>query len=883
MSPRPVVAPRTARTLAHVALTWGALVGVACGLATGCDESENTPPSLAPVADQSLRVDVGGTLNLEASDADGDRLEYAFFLDPAPPSQRDGSAGAPTIDVIGGGALFRWVPTAADAPVDPLDYEVTFRVTDERGATAERHATITVTPRLAAPAPLRFVQPRAEGIVLTGACLDALAVEVDPGGRADETIALSVEQPPVARCEGPDCPPVTLAPGGGGPRKTLSWCPSAAQLDTAVHHALQIDARALQGDDQIRKSLFVRFHRPAAANCPGLPPVIRHTPPDPVEGRLDYVITAEFEDDLEIKTAPVLAYAFDGEAPPSPLDVDGWAAAQFVRVGDGPRWQATVPNRLLGAGQEATLRYVIFANDNDDAGSTRCDHAVEAGPFELRVRGGDGDEPAYAPCAPCLDDAQCGGGDDLCVSLPGGDYCTRRCAGQGDCDEGEACVETKSVDGEVGRQCLPVSGDCGQICVADRFEDHDGRQAIPEIEPGELDGLSLCHDDVDTYRFAVDEGQSVRLTATFDGGRGDLDIRLKLPGSAAFEHQGVGSGGDEESVYEPCVPKTGDAVVEVYPFDGRQIPRYALALAVGEGDCDVACAPDAYERAGGDTGDDAVDVELPFQSGELTLCADDPDFYRFVPAAGALIRIELRLVAPRLTGDLGLRLWRDGEVIGESAAFRQAEAIEAVAGAAGEYVVEVFGQTARSVNHYTLRVEATAGAACGPERACAPGQLCVDGVCTDGRCGSDRDCDPAQTCVAPRIGESAADIGGRCAPRCADDRDCRAPNARCVEVPDGRACISEGATLVGGRCARNENCAGASVCLALTGGYCAPLGCEGCGEGTACARLDAADGIVDAPLEACLQSCRGAGECRVPEGYLCGQHDADAPVCQPGG
>lgn len=883
MSPRRVAHISAPRRSACRALAWGVSVGVACLVATGCDEPHNTPPTLAPVADLALRVDVGGTLALEASDPDGDRLEYAFVLDPAPPSQRDGSVGAPQLDVIGGGALFRWVPTAADAPEVPVSYGATFVVTDARGARVERSATITVTPRAEAPPPMRFVRPRADGVVALGACVDGLEIDVDPGGRADESVALTVEQPPVARCDGAACPQVTLAPGGPGAHKALSWCPSPAQLDVAVHHPMQLDARALQGDDQIRKRWFVRFHRPTAANCPGMPPVVRHTPPEPVEGRLDYVISAEIEDDLEIKAAPVLAYAFDVERPASPLDVDGWAAAQFNLVGDGPRWQATIPNRELAPGEEATLTYVILVTDNDDPDSTRCDHAVEAGPFEVVVRGGDGDEEAYAPCSPCLNDAQCGGGDDLCVSLPDGDYCARRCEGQADCGEGEACIETKSIEGNAGRQCLPVAGDCGQLCTADRFEG-DGPQ-IATIEPGLIDELSLCDGDVDEYRFAIDEGQSARIVARFDGTRGDLDLGLRLPGSDDYEHQSLGGGGDEEAVYEPCAPKRGDAVIAVWPYDG-QLPRYTLDVEVGDGACDVACAPDDYEREGGDTREAAVGVAVPFQSGELTLCADDPDFFRFAPPDGALVRVELRLEAPRVTGDLGLRLWRDGEVIGESAAFRQAEAVEAVAGGGGAYVVEVFGQTARSVNRYTLRIDAMAGAACGPDQACEPGQLCSDGICTDGRCSSDRDCDDAQTCVAPRIGEAPVDIGGRCAPRCVDDRDCRVAAARCVSLGETRACIKAGNQRIGERCARHEACGGEAVCLALPGGYCAPVGCDACGEGTACARLDDSDGIegIDGDdFEVCLLSCRVAGDCRVAEGYMCGQHDADAPVCQPEG
>lgn len=851
------------------------LVGVAAAVATGCDGPRNHPPVFTATPDTALRVDVGATLRIEAHDPDDDRITYTVALDPVPPSTLAEAAGAPRLEPIGGGALFSWNPTTADAPTADTAYRATFTATDEHGARAHQTITLTVQPRRDTPDALRFVTPTSEGLLLTGECLEALPIIIAAPGRAEDSVTLALEQPPIARCETGKCTPVTLAPAGPGLTKTLDWCPTPTQLDAAVHHPLRLDARSLQGDDSVSKRFFVRFHRHAAPGCPGAPPVIHHEPPDPIEGQLDYVITAEIDDDLEIKTAPIIAYAFDPEVIPShAADIDGWPAVQLNRIDATDRWQAAIPNLGLEPGETATLYYAIFATDNDDPDATRCDHAAEAGPFALEVRGGDADMTTYAPCAPCRSDRQCGDDADHCVPLFGGAFCAQACDSQADCATGETCAEVASVDGATARQCVPGNGDCGQICIADRYEGNDshGAAGAPLIEPGQSDDLSLCAEDIDHYRFAIEAGQSLTVRATFDGRGGDLDLGLALPGADAFEHQSVGGGGDSEAVFEPCAPTGGDAVIAVWAFDG-QIPRYTLDLEVGPGQCDVACEPDRYEAAGNNSRGLATAVRLPFQSDPLTLCAADRDFYRFDAPPGALIRVDLQLEAPRLAGDLGLRLWRGDDVIGESAAFRQAEVVEAVAALGGDYAVEVFGQTPRSVNRYSLRIEAAAGVACAPGRDCPMGQACVDGVCTDGRCTSDLECDATQVCVTARLGEAAEDVGGRCAPRCRSDRDCRAGEGfACTALGDKAVCLIEGAAPIGARCARHEACAGGAACLALPGGYCARVGCDDCPDDTACGAVDG--------IDACLKACDSGGDCRVAEGYGCGLRDAEAPVCQ---
>lgn len=853
------------------------LVGVAALLATACDSPDNRPPAFAPVPDAVFRVDVGATLRVEATDPDGDAVDYRFDLAPVPPSQAAAAPGAPRFEVIGGGALLSWTPTAADAgDAGEARYDATVVAVDEHGARATLRIPITVVAARVEAEPLRFVAPAGEGILLTGDCLVALPVETRGAGDA-----VSIEaDTPAARCDGaPGCAPLALV--GAGPQKALDWCPTPSQLQDTVHHPLRFSARSLAGDAAAGKRFFVRFHRDPAPGCGGSAPRIEHVPPNPIEGPLDYVIEAEITDDLGIKTAPVLAYAVDLDPPPAdPRAIDGWQAVAFVKQG-GDRWQAAIPNLGLPPGERATIAYAIFAVDNDDEASTACDHTAEAGVFTIEVRGGDEPGPAYPPCTPCRGDAQCGGADDRCALMFDGAFCARGCAEQADCGEGGICAGVALLEGGDAFLCVPADQDCGQLCMPDRFEmaGNDTPETAAPLDPGVEDALTLCDEDRDYFAVPIEAGDAVTVRALFDGSRGDLDLGLGLPGEDALEHQSVGGGGDLEEVHEPCAPRGGLARVAVWAFDGRVGP-YTLDVQVGPGECDAPCIADRYESVdgGNDALDHAAEVRLPFQSGLLTICPGDRDFYAFRPEPGSVLRIDLHLGEERVSGDLGLRLWRGGDVIARSASFRQAEAIDAVAGLGGDYAIEVFGQTDRSQNTYTLSIEAMAGMPCAHARQCQVGQICLDGICVDDRCQSDLDCGEDQVCVTALLGQPADAQGGRCAPRCRGERDCRVQDGFACKPLGGKAvCLLEGAQPIGQRCARHEECAADAVCLDLPGGYCGRVGCDGCPPDTACA-------VDPTGLAVCLRACDGPGDCRVAEGYGCGvPHEADAPICWPEG
>lgn len=847
---------------------------LAVALLAGCDGARNEAPVIQPVQDQVFRVDQGGTVRLEVSDAEGDALVFAFVLDPQPPSGIDGVPGAPRLEPIGGGALLTWTPSPDDAGAGEARYRALVEATDDRGASSAVAFDITVVAAPDAVEPLRIAAPDGDGVLVTGPCL-SVPVRVTGGERDAVSIEVDTQ---AGRCDGQaDCQPPLLDPPGPGPDKTLDWCPTAAQHAETVQHELRLQARSMGGDGVASKRFFARFHRPAEPGCGGEPPTIEHVPPgpQPIAGPLDYVITADIRDDLGIKVAPALAYAVDVADPPlDPGDIDGWQAVEFVRQGEGSdRWQAAIPNLNLEPDAAATIHYAIFAVDDDDEAAAACDQTAVAGVFTLDVAGGD-EGAAYPPCTPCRTDAQCGGDMDRCALLFDGAFCALDCAGPEDCGAHELCVEMPTVEGDSAFLCVPADQNCGQLCEADLFErpGNDSPETAARLEPGPQDGLTLCDEDEDWFVVPIEAGDAVVVQAGFDGSRGDLDLGLQLPGEVDLQHQSRGGGGDREVVREPCAPEGGLALIAVWAYAGRVGP-YSFEVDVGPGECDVPCVADRYEGQGNDELDAPPEVELPFASGRLTICRDDRDVFAVRPPPGKLLRADLQLQEERLGGDLGLRLWRRGEVVDESAGFRPAESVDAVTGLDEVYMVEVFGQTPRSTNTYTLRIEALDGMPCGDGRRCPQGRICSEGVCVEAPCRADGDCSPDGVCVTEKLGQRAEDDGGRCADRCRADAECDRGSA-CKSLGEKAVCMLDGAQVIGARCARHGDCAGQAVCLDLPGGYCGRVGCDACPDGTACAE---AGGV-----EACLRGCDGPADCRVAERYACQVADrGEAPICLP--
>ncbi|MEZ4474031.1 MAG: hypothetical protein R3F60_25250 [bacterium] len=829
-----------------------------------CAEDENRSPSILPLDDLTIRVNMSGRVDVTAADPDDDRLSFEMRIEPEPPTQTQGAAGRPSLTRISNNqAVFSWTPGVADAGGGrSAVYAVTFIVTDGRGGRATETVQLTVeNPGVGGAAGLRFISPSGAGMVVdlsqTPCIPDPTVVEVAGELVPAEDVRLVLGDPAPAGA--------LVSPDGPGKRKNLTWCPTPEQVDESQTWTLSFVASWPEADAPVTKRFSVRFIRSQVGpGCPGQPPVINHVSPGELSGPLNYELEATISDDLGFKSPPVVAYttaAVDAARP----DISGWSFEPFTRVA-GDQWRASLPNLRLAEGATQVISYMIIAEDNDDAGGARCDHVTQSPVFQFTARGGQGGGgQTYGFCAPCVSDAQCGGGGDRCVDLQGEAFCGRSCE-QADCRAGEQCLIVDSVDGVSSAQCLPADLNCGQLCMDDVFE-AGGRNDLPEqatlLEPGSFPGLTICGDDYDFFRVPVQAGESLAVSVQFEHARGDIDLAMSMPGDAG-EFPYLSNGYEnEESVFEPCAAETGEALIAVV---GYQQPRnlYTLDVRRAPGQCNLECEDDAYDRAGGnDTADDFVPVQPPFFEQGLAICPRNADFYGFDASAGQIIGAAIGF--NHAAGDLDLRLYRSsGELLARSANTLDGEVIEIAAPTDDFYLLEVYGATRSVANRYDLEIQLYEVQRCQTTQSCPPGAFCGEGICLDAACAGFGDCGRGHGCVPDRAGLDPGTAGGTCLPDCASDQSCRAGET-CKRFEDfARRCAPAGVGGTGSRCGGYQDCAGDLVCFPVPGGYCAAGGCGAdlvCGADAVCGQL--------LGFDACLKRCQNDGDCRVAEGYSC--------------
>jgi hypothetical protein len=854
-SPPPV--PAAIRALAVLGL-FAALLAVA----VACSPDANRGPTLLGLQDVTFEVNVPSRIDVLATDPDGDDLEFTFELDPPPATMSVSSGGVPTINKLERSrAVFLWTPGIADAgPNDQTAYALTFVVRDRAGRSARETIQVLVVNAGLGPASLVFVDPPGAGMAVDVGqtpCIDNLPVRVQADLVPDGEVELRLGEPAP---EG-----ATLYPVDRRKSKSFSWCPTPADLDRSLSHTVVFEARRAADDQPVVKRFLLRFKRNAGANCPGAPPVVEHTPPGAFSGPLNYEIRATITDDVGFKAPPVLAFTTEPMGGGA-VDTSGWQLVEMVADGPGS-YRASIPNLNLGDGERAEVAYVITATDNDDPDGTRCDHSTESPVHTFTATGGGaaGGE-TYGDCAPCVADAQCGGEADLCVPLLGEFFCAHACTGG--CGPNLACVELTSIDGITSFQCIPQNADCGQVCTDDANDTAAGRNDAVEtatpVAGGRLEGLSICDQDVDVFRVPVEAGQSVTAAIVFENVRGDLDLFMQLPGDPGDEYpyQSANADLDTESVTEPCIPQTGDALIVVAPYqDARNV--YALEVSTGPGDCNQMCIDDMYDEQGrgNDVLDDFTSLDaFPAEALGMVICRQDADYYGFDVAAGEVVRAGITFT--HRAGDLDLRLYRSsGEAVAESLSYRDVELVELTAPTDDIYVLAVFGATRSVSNVYDLLVEKYDTNDCQVTIQCPGGQYCNDGRCVAEACNGPRACGASAQCVAAQACLDPAGAGGTCADDCRSSFECRSElGYACKRFEDSTAgCLREGPARTGDRCVAHTDCEGTDICLPLPGGYCATGGCFGddCPPGTLCATVPG-----DCAVPACLKACAGPEDCR---------------------
>jgi hypothetical protein len=228
-------------------------------LLAGCAEEDNSAPSILPVDDLRIRVNTSGRIDVTAADADDDRLSFDMTIEPLPPTVTQGQAGRPTFTKISNNsAVFSWTPGIADAGGQAAsDYAVTFVVTDGRGGRATETIQITVeNPGVAGSGGLRFTEPSGAGIVVDlnqTPCVNDLEVAVKGDLIANEDVEVTLAQPAPERA--------ILSPDAPGKNKLFNWCPTEEQLDASLSHQVCFVATWDAGDAPVNKCFQIRFRR----------------------------------------------------------------------------------------------------------------------------------------------------------------------------------------------------------------------------------------------------------------------------------------------------------------------------------------------------------------------------------------------------------------------------------------------------------------------------------------------------------------------------------------------------------------------------------------------------------------------------------------------
>jgi hypothetical protein len=189
----------------------------------GCGD-DGHPPQIADPGPQVAVVGQGLVVLVQASDPDGDALDYSF-TSPTP-SLEDAAALVVSPD---GRAIFSWTPLAEDLGRHAVELQVT-------DGTFETALPFTVEVRGAGEgSEPTFTEPLAEGLVhdlADGPCVPTVAIAVsDPD---DTEIELRQEEPLLAGAE------LTGAPGGL--QGLWDWCPTEAQQAAAGVHELVLAA-----------------------------------------------------------------------------------------------------------------------------------------------------------------------------------------------------------------------------------------------------------------------------------------------------------------------------------------------------------------------------------------------------------------------------------------------------------------------------------------------------------------------------------------------------------------------------------------------------------------------------------------------------------------
>ncbi|MFH2006755.1 MAG: pre-peptidase C-terminal domain-containing protein [bacterium] len=617
-----------------------ALGGLLAALAVTAACGGGGAPTLNPISDQQAEVGVELSIEIVASDPDGDTLVFSVSSETIPDLTT--RSHPPQFIPFGAtSAYLRWTPLAMDAG------DHTFTVSASDGSnSASQSFTVTVSAGNAVPV---FRQPLGSGTTLDLSQSECIELDVLVEDPDSPDVDISLEEPIE------DGYQFTQDDAVAG---VFSWCPTDKQIESAERYTLNLKADDRGG--HVGRKKYVIVLRRELGSCPGTGPVITHTPPGQQSTLQDLPLTATVTDDLGLAGQPVLYYSLAAPANPANPDFD-----QFVQLlmsqDAGSTFSARVPNPVLAdpVGTVRTIYYFIEATDDDDAEGT-CDHRTTAPVGDVYQV--DVERPAAGQglgfCASCSADVQCT--SQRCVALGGGggSVCVDECQSPGaGCAGGGTCSQSAwtSVGGVSGLVCLPAGGTCQAACVDDAMEDNDtiDDPGVQDLAAGSYPGLKLCGDgvtgdDEDFYALLLTDPSLVTVSLLFSHSDGDIDLKLLDENGATLATSW--SVTDNEAVTACLDP--GLYFIRVYSYDWDINADYDLVITIPAEGC---CIDDIWEPSNGAL--EAIPVVPTDIVDELKICTDDEDWFQIDLQANDTLVVEVGFYQNGFDDDLDVYLY----------------------------------------------------------------------------------------------------------------------------------------------------------------------------------------------------------------------------------
>jgi hypothetical protein len=614
-------------------------------MATAVACTGGSAPELDGLSDQVAQVGTELKLDLNGTDADGDRLSYSFQA-----ADLTGVEDRAMVTVSPSGAgVFRWTPIAADVGQHAFDF-----VVSDGGHDTTVTINIDVKSAIGvATAPI-FRQPLGTGTTIDvgkNKCVELNIVIED-----QDTAQVDITQ------EEPIIDGATLTQMDGQ-TATWKWCPTRAQEGDS-RYTLVLAADDGENPKTIKNYLVV-LRGSGNTNCPGGAPSITHTASNQTT-RLDLKPTATIADDKGLKDAPLFYYSFTD---PGATQVNLTTMTQLTTTkmsgsNTSGTWAPTMPNPVANAtaGTTKDIWYVFVADDNDDL-MGNCDHTTTSAVYKMTVTAGGTSTAGL--CSSCTADTQCGT-NNLCVYMGsmGDSYCLQGC-GAG-CPTGYTCSASKiySVNGAQQYQCVPESGSCQMptgSCVDDTWEENDTRTAAsanPAISTTLYD-FSSCPSttnsygqDEDWYKVSVAADSRVNFEIIGDGAS-DVDLHLyRDDGTVITKSTSYTS----DEAISTCV-KAGTYYVRINGY-GHAKSDYLLDYTKTAETCTTTCTDDAAEDD--DTYSQARYTSVPTHTAtSQKICKNDDDWYKVRLYEGDKVTMDLTFTQPSVAEDLDFHLYKD--------------------------------------------------------------------------------------------------------------------------------------------------------------------------------------------------------------------------------